>query len=163
MCVGARKRSLKRGNTALLKKGKNFAPWGKEKYVTDLSGCPGMWCRRWLIFQEAEWCKNFQIPWLVCHYDLWAALPRWNGYHEELGTSKPRRNTMQESLRMNPWEARWGRKRTIYLLLWTCAFIPFNLSPGIIANIDDHFCLEKHTRVPPGLSSTGAWRHFWWA
>lgn len=34
---------------------------------------------------------------------------------------------MQESLRMNPWGARWGRERTIYLLLWTCAFIPFNL------------------------------------
>lgn len=46
MCVGARKRSLKRGNTALLKNGKTSAPRGKEKFVTDLSGCPGMWCRR---------------------------------------------------------------------------------------------------------------------
>lgn len=161
MCVGARKRSLKRGNAARLKKGKDFAPWGREKFVTDLSGCPGTWCRRWLIFQEAEWCKNFRIPWLVCHNDLWAALPRENGYHKEPGTGKPGRNGMRGSLRMNPWEARWGRERTLYLLLWTHAFIPFNPSAGIIANIGDHFCLEKLTRVPAGLSSTQ--RHFWWA
>lgn len=28
-------------------------------------------------------------------------------------------------------------------MLGTHGFIPFNLSPGIIANIDDHFCLRN--------------------